>query len=262
MNEQPANEEDRASSDELRAERDETRERVKQDVQALGNKLSPENLKNEAKQAVSRGLNEGREVLREKLQEGGARLRRSVETTERGVIGFIRENPVPLSLIGIGVGLLLYNAKRRARDGRQPDPAIVGRSAVYEGFDETEPESSLRSAPRSLRDLRERARGGVASAKHAATDTARQTRKRLGELEQEVAQRAQRVKSAAEHSFEEQPFVLGAVALGAGLAIGLGIPATESENQLVGRYRDRVFGSLKQQARKLEGAAEQALKEE
>jgi hypothetical protein len=63
----------------------------------------------------------------------------------------------------------------------------------------------------------------------------------------------------AEQAWQEEPLVLGAVALGAGLAIGLSIPATESEDQLVGQYRDQLFGSFKERARKLEGTAERAL---
>jgi hypothetical protein len=74
-----------------------------------------------------------------------------------------------------------------------------------------------------------------------------------------VTEQARRAKTAAEDTFEDQPLVLGAVALGAGLAIGLGIPSTDSENQLVGRYRDRLFGSVKEQVQRIEDVAERAL---
>jgi ElaB/YqjD/DUF883 family membrane-anchored ribosome-binding protein len=114
------------SSDELRADLDETRERVSSDVEALTNKLSPENLKAEAKQAVSRSWEEGKELVRdklhlgtarvrEKLHEGTERVKETVENTETTVLGYMRENPVPLALIGAGIGLLLLSAKKRTR---------------------------------------------------------------------------------------------------------------------------------------------------
>jgi len=139
---------------------------------------------------------------------------------ESSVVAFVRENPVPLSLIGLGLGLLVWNSRRNARNRRGPDPSVVGRSAVYEGLDGDDGHSST---GRPLQQVGERLRDG------------------------------------ARKTFEEQPLALGALALGAGLAIGLTIPATESENQLVGEYRDRLFGSAKPRAAGLEGMAESAL---
>jgi ElaB/YqjD/DUF883 family membrane-anchored ribosome-binding protein len=242
-------------TDDLRADLEQTRERVSSDIEALGNKLSPDNLKAEAKQAVSRGLEQGREAARETLREGTERVRQTAETAKNGIARYVRENPVPLSLIGLGVGLLIWNSRHNSRRGMTPDPAVVGRSTVYGGYDDDDA-TSFGGRPHHVR---ERVREGVASVRHAASETAHSARERLGQLEHQVTEQAQRAKVAAGNTFDEQPLALGAVALGAGLAIGLSIPATESENQLVGRYRDRLFGSVKQQAARLEDAAERAL---
>jgi ElaB/YqjD/DUF883 family membrane-anchored ribosome-binding protein len=242
-------------TDDLRADLEQTRERVSSDIEALGNKLSPDNLKAEAKQVVSRGLQQGREAARETLREGTERVRQRAETAKSSVAHYVRENPVPLSLIGLGVGLLIWNSRQKARRGTAPDPAVVGRSTVYEGFDGDYAASSRGRQ----HQVRERVREGVESVRHAASETAHSARERWGQLEHQVTEQAQRAKVTAANTFEEQPLALGAVALGAGIAIGLSIPATESENQLVGHYRDRLFGSLKQQAARLESAAERTL---
>lgn len=248
------------SSDELRADLDQTRERVSSDVEALSNKLSPENLKAEAKQAVSRTWDEGRELVRDKLHQGTERVRETVQSTESTIVGFVRENPVPLSLIGVGVGLLIWNSRQKSRgDGRRPDPSVYGRSAVYAGLDGEEDDGHTAGVTRQLGHLQDRVRSGVASVRHAATDKAEKAREQLGELEHQASEQAQRAKHFAERTLEEQPLVLGALALGAGMALGLSIPATQSESQLVGQYRDQLFGSMKDRARKLEGAAERAL---
>lgn len=274
MTRHEGNDENGKSSEELRAELESTRERVSEDVEALGTKLSPENLKAEAKQAAVRKIEQGTQAVREtwhrgtdqlrkKVQQGGHQLRESVDEAETSIARFARENPIPLALIGAGLGLLLASSLRRSARPAEPDPALVGRGGVYEDFDD-EPGSWDRSGALShlrerAREGVERAREGVASARHAASDAAQRARHRVDDLEQHAKAGAGRAKAAAERTLHEKPLVLGAVALGAGVAVGLSIPATESENQLVGRYRDQVFGSVKQRLEKLERRAEDAL---
>jgi ElaB/YqjD/DUF883 family membrane-anchored ribosome-binding protein len=241
------------SSGEIREQIGQTRERVASDVEALGNKLSPENLKAEAKRALSDGVEHGKEAVREKLQLGRERVQGVVEATGSGVLGFVRENPIPLSLIGAGIGLLIWNSRKPRREGHAPDPSVVGRSAVYEDLDFEEETRGLTNGARRLQD---RVRRGVDDMKHAASETAERARHRLGDLEQRAGEEAGKVKALAERKLEEQPLILGALAASAGLAIGLGIPATESENQLVGEYRDRLFGAVKERAQELAEVAE------
>jgi len=259
------------TSDELRADLDETRERVSSDVEALTNKLSPENLKAEAKQAVSRSWEEGKELVRDKLHEGTDRVRsklhegtdrvkETVENTENTVLGYVRQNPVPLALIGAGLGLLLLSSRKKgSRNGHHPDPSIYGRSEVYNGLDSDDDVRGSGAGGRHLDHLQERVRSGVSNVKHAAADTAHQARERLERLEHRAAEQAHHAKDLAERTWQEQPLALGALAAGVGIAIGLSIPATESENELVGQYRDRLFGTVKERARQLEEKAEQAL---
>ncbi len=185
---------------------------------------------------------------------------RHADETESSLLSFVRENPVPLALIGAGLGLLLLTGSRRRSRYAQPDPAIVGRGGVYEDFEEDEQDDAdPRSWDRTgtLGQLRERARDGVASARNAASDAAEHARQRVGDLEHHARAGAQRAKATAEQTLNERPLALAAVALGAGLVAGLSIPATESENQLVGRYRDQLFGSIKRRLAELESKAQE-----
>jgi len=256
------------SSDELRSDLERTRERVSEDVEALGNKLSPENLKAEAKQAVSRTLHHGGEVLRDKLEEGSEqvreklhesservkrtlrhgseRVREGLAETESSVLDFTRRNPTALALIGAGVGLLIWEATKRRR-GDAPDPAFVGRSAVYEG--DGDDDNSLLT----------RAGDQLSGARRSVSEGMRSARSKLHDWEERAQAGATQTRDALEHQLSERPLVLGAVALGAGLAVGLGLPSTESENHLVGKYRDRFVETAKQRASKLTDSASRAL---
>jgi len=229
--------------DELESELGRTRDRVSADVEALGEKLSPSNLKAEAKRAVKGGVRRGVE-----------RLREGVDGAEASVLGFCRDNPIPLSLIGAGIGWLIYNSrKNRQAEHAGPDHAVVGRSAVYD-------ESGGAEATRSdrLGQLKQGVHDGVERVERFAESTAHRARTKFDELEQTARDQAQHARRAADRALEEQPLVLGAVALGAGLALGLALPSTESENKLVGQYRDRLVSKAKSRIGELGGAAERA----
>ena len=78
-----------------------TRARLASDVEALGAKLAPENLKQEAKQAITRS------IVRE-----ASRLRRAVSAGALAVTRAARRHPIPVALSLVGVGVLLWRARR------------------------------------------------------------------------------------------------------------------------------------------------------
>ncbi len=232
------------NSDALRADLEQTRERVSQDVEALGAKLSPDNLKAEAKQAVSRTVRRGTD-----------RLRDGVDSAQGSILEFCRENPVPLSLIGAGIGLLFWNSRKKSdRRYASPDYSVVGRSEVYEDWGDGESDASSK-----LGQLKDRVQHGVQRARRAAGDKAHEAMNKFEQLEHTARDQAQHARQLADQTFEDQPLVLGAVALGAGLAVGLSLPATDSENRLVGEYRERFVANAKRRVSDLGGVAQHAV---
>ena len=224
----------------LRAEIDETRERLSADVDALGNKLSPENIKAEAKQAVKRSVQRGAEQVREGVSSAGA-----------GLMDAVKENPIPVALIGVGIGWLVWNARAasaRKSGGPRLDYAVTGRSNVYDPTDEPGLADDTDGA---LQHLGDRAKDGVARVRRAASGTMEEAQHQLSKAAAVATDGARRTRQAAVHTMEESPLILGAVALGAGVAVGLSIPTTESENKLVGQYRDRFMTKAKEKAREL-----------
>jgi len=118
-----------------------------------------------------------------------------VSRTSNGIVDTIKQNPVPLALVGIGIGWLVVNA--RAPQARQRVVSAIG--------DKT--------------DL----------IKEQAT-----------EMAHEAQIRGQRIESMAMQRYDDNPLVIGLGVAAAGLLLGLAIPTSQKENELLGATRDRL----------------------
>lgn len=234
----------------LRADIGDTRERLSADLDALGTKLSPENIKAEAKQAIKQTFHDGAEHVRESVGSAGVNL-----------VALAKENPLPVALIGVGVGWLVWNlraASARKRRSWQPDYAVTGRAGVY---DPKEPNRfGAEDTDGTLHQLGARAQAGVESMKRAASGTLHQAQDQLGKAKAAARDGARKTQETAVHAMEENPMLLGALAVGAGIAVGLSIPSTASENQLVGEYRDRFMSKAKEKASGLAAIAQETVR--
>lgn len=222
----------------LRADINETRERLSSDIDALGNKLSPDNIKAEAKQAIKQTFHQGADRVRETVNSAGG-----------GLLTAVKENPLPAALIGVGIGWLVLNlrsASARNRGRSRPDYAVTGRAGVYD------PEEPARlgadDANSTLHELGERAQAGVESVKRAASGTLHQAHDQFDKVKTAARDGVRRTQETAVNAMEENPMLLGALTLGVGVAVGLSIPSTESEDRLVGQYRDRFMAKAKEKA--------------
>ncbi|HEY0128324.1 MAG TPA: DUF3618 domain-containing protein, partial [Rubrobacteraceae bacterium] len=82
-----------------RVEIERTRAGMSETVDAIQERLSPENLKEQAKDRVEQAKDRVKEATVGKAQEAGS-----------GIVGTIKANPLPAALTGIGLGWLLMNA--------------------------------------------------------------------------------------------------------------------------------------------------------
>lgn len=78
-----------------------TRARLANDVEALGAKLAPENIKQEAKEAITR------KIVREAY-----RVRRAVSAGALAMTRAAQRHPVPVALSLLGLGVLVWRARR------------------------------------------------------------------------------------------------------------------------------------------------------
>jgi len=154
-----------------------------------------------------------------------------------GIGRTMRDNPIPIALIGLGCAWLLYSGVSSRRDGerRTDDGRDMSGGDYY-------PAANGGGEGRfaALRDGASRTAEAVTSAAHDAVEGVREAARtvKLGEYARDGMGRARHGYDAM---VADRPLALGAIGLAVGAAVGLMLPATRQEDEALGEYRDQVF---------------------
>jgi len=95
---------------------------------------------------------------------------------------------------------------------------------------------------------RQKLEGAADDVKEYTQNAAASAQRRVGEMSEEARHQARDAGRWIEHSYDESPLLFGAATLGAGLALGLALPRTRVENELIGEQRDNLLDQVKQSA--------------
>lgn len=196
---------------EIRADIEQTREDLSETVNAIQDRLQPSAMAANAVESV-------KEAARQRIGD----------IADTDAVQYVRANPLPTAMIGIGVAGLAWLAFGRAGDnGRAPRRDW----RVPPGY-EVERDRDLPGDQLTGYDPRRRRRGiATTDARHLAGQT-RQT--------------ARRAQNSLRHTWNENPFLIGAAAAVVGALVAASMPATESENRLLGETRDHLLEGVQQ----------------
>jgi ElaB/YqjD/DUF883 family membrane-anchored ribosome-binding protein len=256
-----------------------TRADLSETLDALEHRLSPRHL-----------LEKGVDMLRDSMNDDFGRI------GER-----IRANPLPLALIGAGIGWLVLSQTggtravgeaargvgRRVSDaaGRAGEMArgaaeragelagdAASRVKAMAGSEETSYPTGGESGyayarPKTEGGFDERMAGygaGYAgearrrsdAARHRVGEAAHGARERLGDYAERAGERVSQVRGRAGELMEEHPLAVGALALFAGLLLGLMLPSTRVESEYLGETRERVMDEARELGRNAVDSAE------
>lgn len=234
------------SPEDIEREIEQTRNRLSRDIDELGNKLSPQNLKEEAKSAIKGAAQGAVSNVSEQARRTGSRL-----------VEVIRENPLPVIAVGAGVTWLLTQRSRSEVSG--------GKMARYAY---TGPDRRQGEGWQSGSGIREKVGGTVSGVKDSmsgvkdsVSEAASSVAERAGELGGEARRQTRRLKTNLEHTAEENPLALAIGAAVVGLALGMLLPGTRREDEIMGPARDQLVDRAEKTAERVKDAAVEAGRE-
>ena len=212
------------TSAEIEREVEDARGQIDRTVEALKDKMQPRELIDEATRIMGGASNK---VLNTAVEQ-------------------LRENPIPIALIGLGVAWLALSQTRRRSTG---DGYAPGYYEIYEGYDEDEGvrarlKARVDAAKEKLASAADRAKESLAQARSSAADGAELARGRVAELADTARSKASEYGRAARQRFDDtletEPLVIGAIGLAVGAAIGAALPSTPLERRYVGPARSKA----------------------
>jgi ElaB/YqjD/DUF883 family membrane-anchored ribosome-binding protein len=240
---------DERSPEQIEFEIQRTRERMSSNIDELGDRLSPDNLKQQAKEALS-----------EKAQDVVAGVGDQARETGTRMMEFITRNPLPVAAVGLGA-IWLFTLRKGNRSEVSGDRMAR--------FAYTGPE---RREPNGRPSLGRRVADRADSVRHTVSDSVSEVSEKAGELKERVQQRAghlgevarERARGARgglERMSDDNPLALVAGAAVIGLALGMLLPETEPERRVMGAKRDEIVDRVQEVAGRVKDAAVEAGRE-
>ena len=167
-------------------------------------------------------------------------------STGRSWTRVLLDNPVPASIAAASIGYMLWS---RRSNGWSDDDGVGVRSAYAYGDDVVADDTSAsRTGARvteTARDMSRQAREKAGAIGEQVSDTVRSAQTRATQATRDVSRRLRSASSQTSTQFDrwmrENPLAVGVAALAAGAVVGLSVPRTQTENQVMGASRDALL---------------------
>jgi ElaB/YqjD/DUF883 family membrane-anchored ribosome-binding protein len=280
--------EDRETT-QIRSYIEKTRADLSDTIGALQDKLDPsriaEQVKDQLREKATEAYDTAKTAVRDATLGKAEKIMANVSETVTDVTGragaavtgssavqYIRENPVPFALVGIGLGMLALNTRRN-----EPASYSSRRTPVYEPYVPSgtnqsstsgvgdKVQGAAESVAEAARMATERAKGAFSSAASSVTDAASSaagaTRQQFTTVGDQARQGTRVATDRFRATLEENPMALGVAAVAAGAIFGLTLPTTRVEGEYMGEARDRLVGQAKSLAQETAGKVQRATEE-
>ena len=252
-----------------------TRTEMSSTIEAIQDKLDPEVLSGQAKETAHEvtdyAIREAKQAAREITENAIVQAREAVrdvtgqaklalrEATvgkvedmartatdaaggwRRGVMEMIKANPMPAALVGLSVGWMLLNRP----DGSTRRSDRLAMSYGYPGASYGARPSVGGSAQDRAADVaatvKDATGGALADIQGTASDVVTQVHEAGEQVADQVQERAVRAQSFLQRQVDENPLMVGAVAVAVGGLLASTFRSTAGEDHLLGETRDRVM---------------------
>ena len=248
----------------LKAQIEETRNQMGETIDALQEKLSFSNLSEQVSEHVNNAIETAKNSVYDATIGKAVGIMKNMGDgiTDTKIVRTARNNPLPLILIGVGAGLLAYNAysgsgrRRRSfrgRTDRRDEFADRERARLDmergTSFDISDRPREAGSTMGALSDKAAALTDKVSNAANSAYESASNAMNTAVTGARDAANtaysKAGEYGSAAydtyDHYMDTNPLAVGAAAFALGAVAGLAIPATRYEGELMGEARDQLL---------------------
>jgi ElaB/YqjD/DUF883 family membrane-anchored ribosome-binding protein len=230
-----------------------TRSEMSQTVDELGERLAPSAVADRAGEAVREATIGKIEAKVNDVTNAASDFATNAGQTAQeagsGIAETIRRNPIPAAMAGIGLGWLFMN-----RQGGRTSWTSSGRTvrtswaAADDGWRRADRPYDDRYDNPSIGD---RARDVSSSVGDAADNARRAAEQRLDDIgvnasraADQVGTTATQAMTQAQQAVESNPLAFGAIAVAVGTAIGLALPATQTEKRVMGEAGGRLIDQV------------------
>jgi ElaB/YqjD/DUF883 family membrane-anchored ribosome-binding protein len=248
-----------SNTEQLRADIEDTRAEMTQTINEIQERLSPEHLVGQVKETVRDATIGKVERVMEKVgdtisevaepaREVAGRAGTAIKEAGTSVAGSMWRNPIPVALIGLGIGMLFmrksrkdgYDATLRTRSTRAVNTTMGESVRMMQG---TKPANTFDTVKQTATNLTNRSTNALSNLGTKAKESASAVGTRFGEV------------------LRVNPLAVGAVAVAAGTAVGLVLPSTNIETEYIGETSEKLIDSAEDVARgalnKVQDAARQ-----
>lgn len=215
----------------------ETRERMSDTVEQIGDRIDPSKLKEQA-------MHELHDATIGRVEDMAHQAVEQLSVARRSIAHTMSENPIPFTMVGIGMGWLIWNGMSNKSSASAHHADELDGNAVYgKAYDGG-------SMSYNDRDTGTRAKVGeiVDSVKETATNLTERTQEMAGTVSAKATEQARVQTRRVQREYQSNPLAIGAAALALGIVAGLALPATDKEAELVGAARDQVVDKATQVA--------------
>jgi hypothetical protein len=234
-------------TEKIKAQIEETRAGLGETIDAIQEKLSLSNISEQVSEQVNYAVESAKVAVYDATIGKAINIMKNVgnEISGTSIGRTMKEYPLPFILIGAGVGMLAYNSYSGDKSGRSRKSSLANRPErqISDGGESAEGgrRSSVTGAISGVKGTVSNAAG---SAYETVTGAVDQVYNKAGEYGSSARQQY-------DHYLEENPLAVGAVALALGAAVGMAIPATRYEGQLMGEARQDLLNKAQDAATSL-----------
>jgi hypothetical protein len=257
-----------SETERIKADIEDTRAELGQTLNELQERLSPEHVMDQVKETVREAtigkvervmerVNDTISNVTEPAMEAMGSVGEKLKETGSAVTHTVRRNPIPLALIGLGVGMYIVNRYRSA-----DDRADIRRMRYQRHDADFEREYGYSTPPYQGLGRQYASRSGeyagasrqygastLSNMKGTANEFAHGTAEKVSELGLQAKEGALRAGRGFQRMLNENPLAVGATAIAAGAAVGLLLPTTRIEQEYMGEASERLVDNAKQAAR-------------